>query len=107
VVKTAAGATSYLPLVNVTNLPRYIEELKGRGVWIYGADTGATTSPASIDWDRDTALVIGAEGTGLRRLVRERCDDLLAIPMRGRVDSLNASVAAGILIYCIVTGRDG
>ncbi|UCH24627.1 MAG: 23S rRNA (guanosine(2251)-2'-O)-methyltransferase RlmB [Trueperaceae bacterium] len=105
VVKTAAGATSYLPLVNVTNLARYIESLKSRGVWIYGTDAAATTSPASIDWDRDTALVIGAEGRGLRRLVRERCDDLLAIPMRGRVGSLNASVAAGILLYCVVTAR--
>lgn len=106
VAKTAAGATSFLPLLQVTNLPRYIDELKARNVWIYGADEGGTLRPGQIDWDRDTALVIGAEGRGMRRLVREKCDELVAIPQRGKVSSLNASVAAGILIYSVLEGRD-
>jgi 23S rRNA (guanosine2251-2'-O)-methyltransferase len=105
-VKAAAGATSHLPLVQVKNLPRYMEELKNRGVWFYGADAGATATPERLDWNRDVGLVIGSEGTGMRRLVREQCDDLVRIPQRGRVTSLNASVAAGILIYSVVQARE-
>lgn len=107
VVKTAAGATSHLPIVTVTNLPRTIEALKARNVWVYGADAGASTTPASIDWERDVALVVGSEGSGLRRLVRDRCDDTVAIETHGRVASLNASVAAGILLYAVQRGRRG
>jgi 23S rRNA (guanosine2251-2'-O)-methyltransferase len=107
VVKTAAGSTSHLPIVTVTNLPRTIQELKERNVWVYGAAGDAAQSPEAVDWDRDAALVIGSEGSGLRRLVRERCDDTIGIPMRGKVASLNASVAAGILIHSIVRGRGG
>lgn len=106
VAKTAAGATSYLPLVQVKNLPRYIDGLKQRNVWLYGADGEAKATPEQIDWDRDAALVIGSEGTGLRRLVREKCDELIKIPMKGQINSLNASVAAGILIYSVVKGRE-
>lgn len=106
VVKTSAGATSHLPIVKVTNLAQTIERLKQRNVWIYGADAEAAHTPATVDWDRDVALVIGSEGSGLRRLVRERCDETVRIPMRGAVRSLNASVAAGILIYSVVLGRD-
>lgn len=105
VVKAAAGATSLVPIVVVTNLPRVIEDLKERGVWVYGADGTATSTPDQVDWDRDAAIVIGSEGDGLRRLVRERCDDLVRVPMRGRVGSLNASVAAGILLYAVQHAR--
>ncbi|MEM6430014.1 MAG: 23S rRNA (guanosine(2251)-2'-O)-methyltransferase RlmB [Deinococcota bacterium] len=105
VAKTAAGASSHLPLVQVKNLPRYIDELKKRNVWVYGADGAAYSAPGDIDWDRDVALVIGSEGSGMRRLVRDKCDELVAIPMRGKVESLNASVAAGILLYAVTTSR--
>ncbi len=105
VAKTSAGATSHLPLVQVTNLPRQIEQLKERNVWVYGADAGAPQGPSQVDWDRDAALVFGSEGSGLRRLVRERCDDLVAIPLQGQVASLNVAVAAGICIYAVLEGR--
>lgn len=110
VVKASAGATSLIPIVVVTNLVRTIEQVKERGVWVYGAappaQDGTATTPEQIDWDRDAAIVIGSEGTGMRRLVRERCDDLVSLPMRGRIGSLNASVAAGVLLYCVQQGRD-
>ncbi len=105
VVKTSAGAASHLPLVQVKNLPRYIDEIKKRNVWVYGTDGGAYNAPHQIDWDRDAALVIGSEGSGMRRLVRDKCDDLVKIPMRGQVASLNASVAAGIMLYEVVRVR--
>lgn len=105
VAKTSAGASSHLPLVQVKNLPRYMDELKAQGVWLYGAAGDARLRPEQIDWDRPAALLIGAEGAGLRRLVRDKCDDLIALPMRGRIASLNASVAAGILIYTVVGSR--
>lgn len=104
-VKASAGASSYIPLVQVKNLPRYIDDLKKRNVWIYGAAGEVATSPDDFDWDRDVALVIGSEGTGLRRLVRDKCDDMVSIPLKGRINSLNASVAAAILIYSIVKAR--
>jgi 23S rRNA (guanosine2251-2'-O)-methyltransferase len=105
VVKTAAGATSYLPIAQVKNLPRLIDDLKERGVWVYGAAGESKDTLESLDCDRPLALVIGSEGDGLRRLVREKCDALAAIPTRGRVQSLNASVAAAILIYQALSGR--
>lgn len=105
VVKTSAGAASRIPLVQVKNLPRYIDEIKKRNVWVYGADSAAYNAPHQIDWDRDAALVIGSEGSGMRRLVRDKCDDLVKIPMRGQVASLNASVAAGIVLYEIGRSR--
>lgn len=108
VVKASAGATSLLPIVVVTNLARTIDELKERGVWVYGAAPGGAgaVSPESVDWDRDAALVIGSEGSGMRRLVTERCDELVTIPMTGRIGSLNASVAAGILLYAVARARN-
>ncbi len=105
VAKVSAGASSHLPLVQVKNLPRYMGDLKSRGVWLYGAAGEATRRPEQIDWDRPAALVIGSEGAGMRRIVREGCDDLVAIPVRGRVASLNASVAAGVLLYAVVSSR--
>lgn len=105
VVKASAGATAHLPLVMVSNLPQTIDKLKERGVWVYGADMDANLTPEQVDWKRDAALVIGSEGSGLRRLVRQRCDETVAIPLSGSVGSLNASVAAGVLLYAVNQGR--
>ncbi len=106
VAKTAAGAASHLPLVQVPNLPTLIRDLKRRNVWIYGADADGETTPDLVDWDRDVALVIGSEGSGMRRLVGELCDEHVAIPTKGRIGSLNASVAAGVMLYAVQAGRD-
>jgi len=108
VVKASAGATSLVPVIVVKNLARTIDELKERGVWVYGAAPAAAgaVAPEQVDWDRDAALVIGSEGSGMRRLVTERCDGLVTIPMTGRIGSLNASVAAGILLYAVARGRE-
>ena len=105
VAKTSAGASAHLPLVQVKNLPRYMDELKSRNVWLYGATGDAPMGPEEVDWDRAAALVIGSEGTGMRRLVRDKCDELVGLPTRGKVASLNASVAAGILLYEVVRAR--
>lgn len=99
VAKTAAGATAYLPVAQTKNLPRLIDQLKAEGVWIYGAAGEASQDVSRTDFSGKAALVIGAEGEGMRRLVREKCDVLVSIPVRGQVQSLNASVAAGILLY--------
>ena len=106
VAKTSAGASNHLPLLQVTNLPRYLSDLKARNVWVYGADAAGEAGPRELDWDRDVALVIGSEGEGLRRIVREGCDALVALPLRGRTPALNASVAAAILIHEALMGRD-
>lgn len=105
VAKAAAGATSFLPVAQVKNLPRLIDQLKDDGVWVYGAAGEAARDLRQLDYDRKLALVIGAEGEGLRRLVREKCDELVSIPVKGQVQSLNASVAASILIYHAVANR--
>ena len=105
VTKVSAGAAMHLPLVQVKNLPRYLDELKEQDVWLYGAVADVASEPQHIDWNRAIALVIGSEGSGMRRLVREKCDDLINLPMRGQITSLNASVASGILIYEVMRGR--
>ncbi|ACO45320.1 23S rRNA (guanosine(2251)-2'-O)-methyltransferase RlmB [Deinococcus deserti] len=105
VAKTAAGATSYLPVAQTKNLPRLIDQLKAEGVWVYGAAGEAAQELGKVDFSGKLALVIGAEGEGMRRLVREKCDVLVSIPVRGKVQSLNASVAAGILLYEATRGR--
>ena len=104
--RTSAGAVEHLPIVRVTNLVATIKELKQRGVWVFGADMDGQP------WDKtdlkgNVALVIGSEGFGISRLVRENCDVILSLPMRGKVNSLNASVAAGVLIYEVVRQRLG
>jgi len=106
-VKTSAGAAYHLPLAQVTNLPRYIEEIKKQGVWVYGLAGEADTQLTQADFDRPLALVIGSEGAGLRRLVRQRCDQILAINMRGKTSSLNAAVAAGIALHWAAAARRG
>ena len=98
--KAAAGAAAYIPIVRVANVSEAIRSLKKAGVWVAGAATGEGSVPmAEADFDRDVALVIGAEGGGLAPLVRRECDYLVRIPMRGRTESLNASVAAAILLF--------
>ena len=96
--KTSAGAVEYVPVARVPNLPSLLDELKERGVWIYGADMNGQ-SWCETDFTGGVALVIGSEGKGLGRLVKEKCDFIVSLPMKGRVNSLNASVAAGILMF--------
>jgi 23S rRNA (guanosine2251-2'-O)-methyltransferase len=103
--KASAGAVAHVKIAEVVNIARAIEELKNAGVWTMGLAGDATTSYDSIDLTLPSAIVLGAEGTGLRRLVRERCDHLAAIPMRGHVGSLNVSVAAGITLFEAVRQR--
>ncbi|MCK8827997.1 23S rRNA (guanosine(2251)-2'-O)-methyltransferase RlmB [Natroniella acetigena] len=99
VAKASAGAVEYLPVAQVTNLARTIEQLKEEGFWIAGADVAGKQLHYQADLTGALGLVIGSEGSGLRRLVREKCDFLVKLPMQGQVDSLNASVAAGVLLY--------
>lgn len=106
VEKTAAGALAHLPLCQVTNLARTMEELKEEGVWVYGlAGEAAAGDLYSTDFAGDLALVVGSEGSGLRPNIRRHCDGLLAIPMGGGVASLNASVAAGVALFEVVRQR--
>ena len=96
--KSSAGALEYVPVARVTNIAAAIDDLKQRGCWVYGADMdGQTYCEAKLDGA--SALVIGAEGRGLGRLVREKCDVILSLPMLGKINSLNASVAGSILMY--------
>lgn len=104
VAKTASGALSYLPVARAGNIAEVIDQLKQEGLWIYGADM-AGECYNGLDLTGPLALVIGSEGKGLKRLVREKCDFLVSIPMRGQIQSLNASVAAGILLYEVVRQR--
>jgi 23S rRNA (guanosine2251-2'-O)-methyltransferase len=106
VARASAGAVEYIPVARVPNLCAAIDTLKARGAWVYGADMGGSPYHAQ-KLKGPVALVIGAEGRGLGRLVKERCDALLSLPMRGRVASLNASVAAGILMYEIAKQQAG
>jgi len=99
VAKASAGAIEHLPIARVTNLSRLIEQLKERNVWIVGTDAQAGTNYTEWDWRRPSVVVLGAEGSGLHRLVREHCDVLVRIPVRGKIDSLNVSVAAGVVLY--------
>lgn len=106
VARTSAGALNYTPVAKVTNLARTIEELKKQGMWFVCADMGGTQM-YDLDLKGSIGLVIGNEGEGVSKLVREKCDFIASIPMRGDIDSLNASVAAGVLAYEIVRQRTG
>lgn len=97
--KVASGAVESVPLFSVTNLARTLRSLREAGVWIYGASDAADQELYGVDLTGPVALVLGGEGRGLRRLTRDLCDYLVAIPMAGRVESLNVSVAAGVLLY--------
>ena len=105
VAKTSAGAVSYMPVARVANLPATLEELKKKGVWVYGTAAEGTTSLYDADLKGPAAIVIGSEGIGMGRLVREKCDFLVSIPMKGHISSLNASAAAAILLYEAVRRR--
>lgn len=105
VFKTSAGAAAWIKVARVSNLVDTIKTLKKRGVWVYGME--ADGSPYDkADFSGGTAIVVGSEGFGLGRLVRESCDEVLRLPMNGRVNSLNASVSAGILMYEVVRQRN-
>ena len=99
VSKVAAGAAEAVPIVQVSNLVRFLEAMKSQGLWIVGTDDAAGTSLYDVDLTTGIALVLGAEGEGLRRLTSERCDHRVSLPMRGTVSSLNVAVAAGICLY--------
>ena len=106
VSKAAAGALEYLPVARVGNLAATLDELKKQGLWIYGADMDGTPF-CETDYSGPAALVIGSEGRGLGRLIKEKCDFIVSLPMKGKINSLNASVAAGILMYEIARQRAG
>jgi 23S rRNA (guanosine2251-2'-O)-methyltransferase len=99
VAKVAAGALEYVPVARVTNLVRLIEELKERNIWVVGAAGDGPQVYTDWDWKLPVAIILGNEGRGLHRLVSERCDALVRIPVRGQIESLNVAVAAGILLY--------
>ena len=106
VARTSAGALNYTPVAKVTNMARTIEQLKKEGMWFVCADMGGTTM-YDLDLKGPMGLVIGNEGDGVSKLVREKCDFIASIPMKGDIDSLNASVAAGVLAFEIVRQRMG
>lgn len=104
-VKASAGAVDHIAVAREVNLARAIEGLKGKGIWTVGADAAAKQTYTEVDYTSPIAFVVGGEHKGLRHLVREKCDYLVSIPMSGRLNSLNASVAAAILIYEAVRQR--
>jgi 23S rRNA (guanosine2251-2'-O)-methyltransferase len=105
--KVAAGAAETTPVVTVTNLVRCLALLKGAGLWVVGAEAQADKRPQDVDLTAGTVLVLGAEGAGLRKLTRQSCDFLVRLPQCGAVESLNVSVAAGMLLYEAVRQREG
>ena len=106
VMKTSAGALNNVKISMVTNLNRTIDYLKEKGLWIVGTDMTDSVSYNELDYNMSIALIIGSEGFGISKLVREKCDYVVNIPMNGKINSLNASVAAGILIYKIIEKRN-
>jgi 23S rRNA (guanosine2251-2'-O)-methyltransferase len=103
--KVACGAAERIPLIFAKNLARFLDELKQLGVWVYGTQPTASKLIYEADFTRSVALVIGAEGAGMRRLVSEKCDELLKLPMSGEMASLNASVATGVGLFEAVRQR--
>ena len=99
VAKSSAGAIEYVKVAKTTNLNRFIETLKEQNIWVVGTSADAKTEYIAWDWTRPTALVLGGEDSGLHRLVAENCDELVKIPMYGKIDSLNVSVAAGVILF--------
>ncbi len=102
--KSSAGAVEYVPVARVTNIPNTIDELKEKGLWVFGADMNGTDY-TECNFEGAVALVIGNEGKGIGRLVREKCDQIVSLPMKGKINSLNASVAAGVLMYAVSSKR--
>ncbi|MBR6694062.1 MAG: 23S rRNA (guanosine(2251)-2'-O)-methyltransferase RlmB [Clostridia bacterium] len=105
VAKSASGALEYMLVARVTNIANTIDALKEKGVWVYGADMGGADRH-SFDFRGATALVIGNEGKGIGRLVAKKCDGIVSLPMYGKINSLNASVAAGVLMYEVADQRN-
>ena len=105
VAKTSAGAVSHVPVARVPNLTATLKDLKKEGIWVFGADAGGQTALYQADLKGPCAIVIGSEGDGMGRLVGETCDVLVNIPMRGKLNSLNASAAAAVLLYEAVRQR--
>lgn len=105
VAKAAAGALEYVPVVKVVNIVNTIEELKKTGIWVAAAEAGGDMQYWDADFVRPTALVLGGEDKGVRRLVREHCDYTLSLPLMGKISSLNVSVAAGVLLYEVLRQR--
>ncbi len=104
VAKASAGAVEYVPVARVANLAAFLEELKARNVWVYAADMDGEPYH-TVDFSGGAALIVGAEGAGVSRLLKERADKLVSLPMQGRIQSLNASVACGVLCYEIARQR--
>jgi len=105
VAKTSAGAVSHMPVARVPNIAALLKDLKKQGVWVFGTAAGGNTTLYNADLKGPAAIVIGSEGDGMTRLVTENCDFLVSIPMKGRINSLNASAAAAILLYEAVRQR--
>ena len=105
VVKTSAGAVEYMRIARVNNVNETIEYLKNQGVWICGTDMDTSTEHWIQDYNMPIAIVIGSEGSGMSRLTKEKCDFIVKIPMSGKINSLNASVSAGIVIYEVIRSR--
>lgn len=102
VMKVSAGALNKIDIVEENSLAQAIEKIKKHGFWVYGTDMRDSVNYTDVEYDERTCLVIGSEGNGISKLVREKCDFIISIPMKGKLDSLNASVAAGIVIYEVV-----
>lgn len=97
--KVSAGAAEWIPVARATNLVQVIGRLKEEGFWVYGAEKDGDVPFFQADWDRNVALILGSEGRGISRLVRKKCDALISIPLFGKINSLNVSVAGGIVMY--------
>ena len=99
VAKASDGATEHIPVARATNLARLIEQMKERNLWVVGTAPEAPLAYTEWDWTRASAVVLGGEGSGLRRLVRQHCDALVRISVHGKIQSLNVSVAAGVILF--------
>ena len=106
VAKTSAGAIEYMRVAKVSNIASTIEKLKKEGIWFYATHQDATMGYDETDYSGGVGIVIGSEGKGVSRIVAEKCDFLISIPMKGKINSLNASVAAGIVIYNVINKKD-
>ncbi len=105
VAKVSAGAVEYVPVARETNLNNAIRTLKENSIWVIGIDRDGKRPFTEFDFNLPTAIVIGAEGKGISRLVKENCDEVVSIPMKGKISSLNASVAAAVVMYEVVKQR--
>ena len=105
VCKASAGAVEHLRIARVRNLADFLADAKQAGAWCYGAAAGATTAYDAVDWRGPLVLVLGSEGKGLRPRVAKACDDLVALPLKGRIDSLNVSATAAVLLYEVLQAR--